>query len=243
MEALGRTGRGRSPGRRRRGKPAGAAAACASAESARGRVGDAAAAARTREILPRLEYARSLLGDICAGLSAELQDISRRNRRLAAAEAAPVGAGEPGGASPGRPGIMRAAAAHRSLSAALAGELAARTAALALLEAASWLERAGRSAPVTDEVPAAIAVLRRVSSALHAAYPARSAILCEASSVLGGVLADSAAVADARIDFGRSNADSSAALAQAKLTAESKLRRLYPDMRGARMLAVKRACC
>lgn len=242
MEASGRTGRGRSPGRRRRGKPAGATAACA-AEAARPRVGDAAAAARTREILPRLEYARSLLGDICAGLSAELQDISRRNRRLAAAEAAPVGAGEADGASPGRPGIMRAAAAHTSLPAALAGELAARTAVLALLEAASWLGRAGRSAPVTDEVPAAIAVLRRVSSALHAAYPAQSALLCEASSVLGGVLADSAAVADARLDFGRSNAASSAALAQAKLTAESKLRRLYPDMRGARTLAVTCECC
>lgn len=195
-------------------------------------------------MLPRLEYARSLLGDICAGLSAEVRDLSRRNRRLAEAEAA-TAAGAPGGAAAAssRPGIMRAAAAHPSLPAALAGELAARTAVLALLEAASWLARAGHSAPVTDAVPAAIAVLRRVSSALYAAYPAQSALLCEASSVLGGVLADSAAMADARLDFGRSNAASSAALAQAKLTAESKLGRLYPDMHAARTLAVTRACC
>ena len=117
-----------------------------------------------------------------------------------------------------------------------------RLAVLALAEASSWLSRAGSSAPVPDAVPPAIPVLRRVSSALHGAYPAQSALLCEVSSVLGGVLADSAAVADARLDFGRSNAVSAAALAQAKLTAESKLEQLYPNALGAPERAVTCTC-
>lgn len=189
-------------------------------------------------MLPRLEYARSLLGDACAALSAELPALLRRSRRLAAAAGA-----APGAAAPGRSGIVRLAGPRRPLQAALADELAVRTAVLALSEAAEWLARAGRPAPVTDAVPAAIPVLRHVSSALYAAHPAQSALLCEASSILGGVLADSAAASGARLDFGRSNADSAAALAQAKLTAGSNLRKLHPDIRGAHTLAVTRACC
>ena len=231
MEPASKEEKGR---RRRRGRSGegGPAAAAGCPALARPRIRDAAAAARTREVLPRLEYARSLLGDICAALSAELPALSLRSRRRLAA------------AAPGRHGIARAAGPpHRPLPAALADELAVRTAVLALSEAATWLARAGRSAPVTDAVPAAIPVLRRVSSALHASYPAQSALLCEASSILGGALADSAAVADARLDFGRSNAASSAALAQAKLTAGSKMMELHPHMRGAHTLAVTRACC
>ena len=226
-------------GRRRAGKGAapGAAAAAGAPAPCRPRIRDAAAAARTREMLPRLEYARFLLGDACAALSAELPALLHRSRRLAAAAAAP------GAAAPGRSGIGHPADPHLPLQAALADELAVRTAVLALSEAAAWLARAGRPAAVTDAVPAAIPVLRHVSSALYAAHPAQSALLCEASSVLGGVLADSAAASGARLDFGRHNADSAAALAQAKLTAGSNLRKLHPDIRGAHTLAVTRACC
>lgn len=233
--------------RRRRGpwaapppRPAGAAAGPGGANGApsRGapdappRIPDAAAAARTRAILPRLEYARALLGDVCSGLSDELSRLSRRNARLAAAG---------GGlrAAAGAPSSRPPPPAARDM---LADELAVRLAVLALAEAAAWLARAGRTAPVPDDVPAAISVLRRVSSALHGACPAQSALLCEASSVLGGVLADSAAVAGARLDFGRSNAASSAVLAQAKLTAESKLDQLYPNGLGARGGCMRSAC-
>ena len=224
--AQGGSGQG---GARRSARRAAAAApkAAAGAPCAPLRIPDAAAAARTRAILPRLEYARALLGDVCSGLSDELSRLSRRNARLAAP--APCASRRPPPAPP-------AARAH------LADELAVRLAVLALAEAAAWLARAGRTAPVPDDVPAAISVLRRVSSALHGACPAQSALLCEASSVLGGVLADSAAVAGARLDFGRSNAASSAVLAQAKLTAESKLDQLYPNGLGARGRAVRSAC-
>lgn len=222
--AQGGSGQGgaRRSARRAAAAPKAAAGACGAPQ----RIPDAAAAARTRAILPRLEYARALLGDVCSGLSDELSRLSRRNARLAAP--APC-ASRPPHAPP-------AARAH------LADELAVRLAVLALAEAAAWLARAGRTAPVSDDVPAAISVLRRVSSALHGACPAQSALLCEASSVLGGVLADSAAVAGARLDFGRSNAASSAVLAQAKLTAESKLDQLYPNGLGARGRAVRSAC-
>ena len=225
--AQGGSGKGGARRRRRAAAPPGAAgAAGAPAPGAPPRIPDAAAAARTRAILPRLEYVRALLGDARSGLSDELSRLSRRNARLAAPDT-----------SARRPPACLAAA-----RAPLADELAVRLAVLALAEAAAWLARAGRTAPVPDDVPAAISVLRRVSSALHGACPAQSALLCEASSVLGGVLADSAAVAGARLDFGRSNAASSAVLAQAKLTAESKLDQLYPNGLGARGRAVRSAC-
>ncbi len=228
---------------------AAAAPAALATPTARPRILDAAAAARTRAILPRLEHARALLGDIYAWLSAEQSRISRRNRRLAAAEGHPAAAvgGAPArrGPPPRRPAAPASPSIAPSLApatAALSDELAVRLAVLALAEASSWLARAGGSAPVLEAVPAAIPVLRRVSSALYGAYPAQSALLCEVSSVLGGVLADSAAVADARLDFGRSNDVSAAALAQAKLTAESKLEQLYPNALGARERAVTRTC-
>ena len=83
-------------------------------------------------------------------------------------------------------------------------------------------------------VPAVIPVMRHVGSALHAAFPDHSGRLCEAASVLGGALADLAVVTGAKFDFGRSNAVSSGILAKAKLTAESKLAELYPNMLPAR---------
>ena len=189
--------------------------------------------ARTRAIMPRLDYARGLLGDVRAGLSRELRLLSRRNR-LIYAEAgrdrrAPPGpharqarAGAAGGA-PSEP--------YDPPPASFRAEATVRLAVLALAEAQLRLGRAGQAA---GAAPAAIPVMRHVSSALHAAFPDHSGLLCEASSVLGGALADLAAVTGARLDFGRSNAVSSGILAQAKLTSESKLVKLYPNMLSAR---------
>lgn len=202
------------------------------------RLPDAGRIARTRAILPRLEYARGLLVDACAGLSIELRPLSRRNRLLdGAAGRARATAGRT--ALPDSPAAAPAAPAAPPLlppppprHASLRDESVVRLAALALAEAHSMLGRAGL---LDDAAPAAaIPIIRHVSSALHAAFPEQSALLCEASSILGGALVDLAAVTGATFDFGRSNAVSSGILAQAKLTAESKLVELYPNVVPAR---------
>ena len=192
------------------------------------RLPDAGGIARTRAVMPRLDYARGLLGDVRAGLSRELRLLSRRNRLIYAEagralappgpHARAGGAGAPSGPRDPAPASFRA-------------EATVRLAVLALAEAHLRLGRTGQAA---DAAPAAIPVMRHVSSALHAAFPDHSGLLCEASSVLGGALADLAAVTGARLDFGRSNAVSSGILAQAKLTTESKLAKLYPNMLAAR---------
>ena len=94
--------------------------------------------------------------------------------------------------------------------------------------------RLGRADRTADAAPAAIPVVRYVCTALHAALPDRSGRLCEAAPVLGGALADPAVVTGARFDLGRSDAVSSGMLAKAKLTAESKLAELCPNMPPAR---------
>lgn len=190
----------------------------------RGRMG-AAAVARTREILPRLDYARGLVGDVHASLLGELRRLSRRNRQL---DSAAARASKAPGAALGAP-HLRAALEPASLG----DELAVRTAVLATIRIRSQLAGMQRADFIPRVVPAILPAIRHVSSALYPAYPLCSARLCEASSVLGGVLADSAVVTAAKIDFDRSNAVSSALLAQAKLTSKSKIAKLYPNLQAA----------
>lgn len=203
------------------------------------RLPDAGRIARTRAILPRLEYARGLLVDACAWLSVELRPLSRRNRLLdGAAGRARAATGRtalPDSAAPAAPADPPLLPSPPPRHASLRDESIVRLAALALAEAHSMLGRASRAGLLDDAAPAAaIPLIRHVSSALHEAFPEQSALLCEASSILGGALIDLAAVTGATFDFGRSNAVSSGILAQAKLTAESKLVELYPNVVPAR---------
>lgn len=196
------------------------------------RLPDAGGIARTRAIMPRLDYARGLLGDVRAGLSGELRLLSRRNRLIDAAAGRARASSGGHSPRPARAGATGATSAPRDPApASFRAEATVRLALLALAEAHMRLGRAGQAA---GAAPAAMPVMRHVSSALHAAFPDHSGRLCEASSVLGGALADLAVVSGARFDFGRSNAVSSGILAQAKLTAESKLVKLYPNMLPAR---------
>ena len=191
--------------------------------SRRRRLVGAAAVARTRAILPRLDYARGLVGDVHTSLLGELRPLSRRNRQLDSAAAGDRKAPDT------VLGALRLRAAPEPAS--LGDELAVRTAVLATLKVRSQLAAMQRADLIPRVVPAMLPVIRHVSSALYPAYPLCSARLCEASSVLGGVLADSAIVTAAKLDFDRSNAVSSALLAQAKLTSRSKVAKLYPNLR------------
>lgn len=158
-------------------------------------------------ITPRLGLAAALVDGVAADMRREAASLSRAGRRLAAAGGGP-------------PADM------------LGREALARLAVAALSEAR---RRLGRLDSV-GRLPPALAVLvpaaRALSAGLHAQYPEQSARLSALAAVLGGVLADSASLAGARFDFGRSNRESRALLAEAKLIADSKLAKLYPNLGG-----------
>ncbi len=164
-----------------------------------------AAALRTRAILPRLDLARGAVGGLLSSMRRERDLVRRRNAARA-----------PGPARAAREGIEREMLLRVSVH--VTRHMQRRLARLTLL----------RRAP--EVLPPMIPAARGLSSALHAAYPGYSALLCEVSSILGSVMADSASMTGASCDFGRHNLESAALLDEAKLIACSKLSELYPNL-------------
>lgn len=83
---------------------------------------------------------------------------------------------------------------------------------------------------VPDCLPAMIPAVRAIGAALHCQDVQSSRQLAGIASVLGSVLVDSAAITGAKFDFDRHNRDSQKLLNQAKLSADSKIRKQYPNL-------------
>lgn len=109
-------------------------------------------------------------------------------------------------------------------------EKLARLAVCALSGVKCMLDNLSHVDSIPVIVSSVIPAIREISSRLYTDYPVYSVQLSEASSVLGGVLADSAIITGARFDFKRSNSSSSAMLDEAKLVVDSKLSKLYPNL-------------
>ena len=94
------------------------------------------------------------------------------------------------------------------------------------IEAVSLISRAsGRVsgvAGIPSELAPSVQAARAVSAALRRGMPGCSGMLSEASVHLGSVVLDSAAISRSRLDLGRSNDESAAMLAEAKLIACSR---------------------
>ncbi len=161
----------------------------------------------TRTILPRLNFSRGLLGEILECLSEARSTLSGRNARMA--------------------GLERYSVAQ---SESIERERQLRLAVHALSGAREQLDSLSHVGRVPGTMPALIPMIRRISSVLHGDHPRYSAMLCELSSVLGGILVDSASLTGASFDFARSNLDSAVLLDESKLIVDSKLSKLYPNL-------------
>ncbi|RNJ79142.1 MAG: hypothetical protein EB829_02840 [Nitrosopumilus sp. H8] len=112
--------------------------------------------------------------------------------------------------------------------------LKSEAAVMSALEAITKIKRkAGQISGVMsipEVLPASIQVVRTVSASLYEMMPDCSQRLSELSVHLGSIVLDSAAITQARFDFGRSNSESSDLLDEAKLIADSKLKKQYPNL-------------
>ena len=160
---------------------------------------------QSRAILPRLNFSRRLLDEILDGLAREGAVLSKHNG---------------GGLDPEIDSELGLIERERLLvfAAAALSRIRGRLGSLSGVDL------------IPKVIPVLISVIRSVSSCVHGAYPEYGMRLCELSSILGGVLTDSASIAGARFDFKRSNLDSTILLDEAKLIADCKLSKLYPNL-------------
>jgi len=95
-----------------------------------------------------------------------------------------------------------------------------------------------RSISALSAIPAtlasAIPAVRMLSSSLFALVPEPSQKLCELSVGLGSIAMDSAILTNAKCDFGLSNIESNRLLDEAKLMADSKIGKRYPNLETAK---------
>ncbi len=83
---------------------------------------------------------------------------------------------------------------------------------------------------ITENLASAISVIRILSARLYGYFPEYGHSLCELSSVLGSIVMDSATITEAKFDFGQSNKESQRILDEAKLIADSKINKQYPNL-------------
>lgn len=83
---------------------------------------------------------------------------------------------------------------------------------------------------ITTHLPSTISVVRIISSRLFRHFPNYSQNLCELSAILGSIVMDSATIIEAKFDFGQSNRESKRILDEAKLIADSKINKQYPNL-------------
>ena len=79
-------------------------------------------------------------------------------------------------------------------------------------------------------LPSAITIIRTLSSQIFSHFPASSRNLSDLSSLLGGILMDSATITGAKFDFDQSNRESVSLLDEAKLMVDSKISKQYPNL-------------
>ena len=161
-----------------------------------------------RTIMPRLSFSNVLLDDILTELKKEKSKLSKNNKILAEFD--------------------KYTALELDL---IEREKLLRLAVQALSEIQKRLNALNHVSIIPEIIPSLIPSIRGVSSQLHDSYPDCSNQLCELSSVLGSILIDSASITEARFDFKQSNLDSAILLDKAKLMVDSKLDKLYPNLR------------
>ena len=83
---------------------------------------------------------------------------------------------------------------------------------------------------ILDLLPSSIPMIRIISAQLFEIFPNCSHKLSELSVHLGSIVLDSAVLTKARFDFSQSNDESSILLYQAKLMADSKISKQYPNV-------------
>jgi hypothetical protein len=83
---------------------------------------------------------------------------------------------------------------------------------------------------ITENLAPAISVIRILSARLYGNFPEYGQSLCQLSSVLGSIVMDSATITEAKFDFGQSNKESQRILDEAKLIADSKINKQYPNL-------------
>ena len=79
-------------------------------------------------------------------------------------------------------------------------------------------------------LPSTIPVIRTISSQIFSSFPLYSENLWMLSSLLGGVIMDSATITGAKFDFQKSNLESNHILDEAKLMVDSKINKQYPNL-------------
>jgi hypothetical protein len=83
---------------------------------------------------------------------------------------------------------------------------------------------------ITTNLASAISVIRITNARLYRYFPEYYSDFCELSSVLGSIVMDSATITEAKFDFGQSNKESQTILDEAKLIADSKINKQYPNL-------------
>ena len=83
---------------------------------------------------------------------------------------------------------------------------------------------------IPTTIPSIIPAIRTISSTLFEIMPNCSHELSELSILLGSITIDSATITEAKFDFRQSNIESNIILDEAKLMADSKIRKQYPNL-------------
>ena len=83
---------------------------------------------------------------------------------------------------------------------------------------------------ISEILSFSLPVVRKISSCLYGILPSSSHQLCQLSSNLGSIAMDSAIITESVFDFRQSNLESNMFLDKAKLIADSKINKQYPNL-------------
>ena len=162
----------------------------------------------THGILSRLGLAMDMVDSTVAELQKQLRKTRSSNRRLASEY------------DPDNAAHAQSFAAEHTL---LATRWTLRAARLKISGVASIHD-------IPETLLQALYAVRMSGTRLRDTSPECSAMLSEASIQLGSAILDAATISGSKLDLGRSNTDASRLFDQAKLTADSKLRKQYPKL-------------
>lgn len=77
---------------------------------------------------------------------------------------------------------------------------------------------------------ASVPLIRATNSKLHGLIPDMDSRLAELSAIIGSIIMDSASITEARVNFKAINSESGRIQDEAKLMADSKISKLYPNL-------------
>ncbi len=159
-------------------------------------------------IVPRLEYSAGLLSEI-------IEDLRSQRRGLVASTRGLIRAS--GDDDPSLPGAI-----DRERAVAFSLEV--------LLQIRRRVGSISGVSSIPGILAPAIPAVRTASAQLYDVVPACSRMLSELSVHLGSILLDSAIIATAKFDFGRSNSESALFLDEVKLMTDSKINKQYRNL-------------